>query len=169
MNMCTTASDFTGSTAVSPAAASGNINCNTLNTFLLGKFSFTPSDWTDTRITCTSVQATNWARRAGSMYQHLWYFGPSCCGGMPTSGPSCSSFNAGATATAMGWFTATGSSTPVLVNSGTVAPSAGSICYVNKAKVRYAECAVSSSATTTTVTTSVVAMVIAALATRQVM
>jgi len=78
--MCKTASDFTSSTTVSPDA--GGINCNTLNTFLLGKFSFTPLDWTDTRINCTTVKATNWVRRAGQMYQHLWYFGPSCCGGI---------------------------------------------------------------------------------------
>jgi hypothetical protein len=90
-NMCKKDSDFTSSNSVVPNA--GGISCGTLNTYLLGKFSFSPSSWTDAKIDCKSVIATNWARRSGeealpidtrratkNMCQHLWYFGPSCCG-----------------------------------------------------------------------------------------
>ena len=88
-NICKKDSDFTSSKTVSQLS----ISCGTLNSYLLGKFSFSPSSWTDPKIDCKTVIATNWARRSGekalpidtrratkNMCQHLWYFGPSCCG-----------------------------------------------------------------------------------------
>ena len=82
-NMCKVSSDFTPNTRL--GAAAGGITCSTLNSFLLSKFNFesspsSPSSWEDSRIDCTSVQATQWNGKE-EMYTHLWHFGPSCCSG----------------------------------------------------------------------------------------
>jgi len=81
--MCIDSNDFTGSTVL--GADAGYITCNTLNSFLLSKFTFYTDDgemdWKDPCIDCASVLATEWTNGADKMHVHLYHFGPSCCGG----------------------------------------------------------------------------------------
>jgi hypothetical protein len=104
----------------------GTITCSALSTYLLSKVAGTPSAWS--KVTCKEVWQTSWQDGGSSeiknIAEHLWTFGTKCCGAayktrMGTTCYGCSQVGgAGKTVDSMGWYTASGSSTPQVASPG---------------------------------------------------